>query len=31
MSLTNEWKKTIKFVYRECFEEAVLTNNNITS
>ena len=24
-------KKNIKFVYRECFEETVLTNNNITS
>ena len=33
MSLTNEWKKkkkNIKFVYRECFEETYLTNNNIT-
>ena len=29
-SLMNE-KKTIKFVYRECFEETLLTNNNITS
>ena len=32
MSLTNEWKKhNIKFVYRECFEETLLTNNKITS
>ena len=29
-SLMNE-KKYIKFVYRECFEETLLTNNNITS
>ena len=31
-SLMNEKKKNnIKFVYRECFEETLLTNNNITS
>ena len=35
-SLVNEKKKTkkknnIKFVYRECFEETFLTNNDITS
>ena len=31
-SLMNEKKKkkNIKFVYRECFEETYLTNNNIT-
>ena len=26
----NEKKKNIKFVYGECFEETLLTNNNIT-
>ena len=30
-SLMNEKKNNIKFVYRECFEETLLTNNNITS
>ena len=34
-SLVNEKKKqkknNIKFVYRECFEETFLTNNDITS
>ena len=30
-SLMNEKKKKIKFVYRECFKETYLTNNNITS
>ena len=29
-SLMNE-KKNIKFVYRECVEETLLTNGNITS
>ena len=28
-SLMNE--KKIKFLYRECFEETLLTDNNITS
>ena len=28
---TKEKKTKIKFVYRECFEETLLTNNNITS
>ena len=40
MFLTNDFyrchslmngKKNIKFVYRECYEEALLTSNNITS
>ena len=30
-SLMNEKKNKIKFVYRECFEETLLTNTNITS